>query len=181
MVMERLKNLDHIAYIRFASVYREFADITTLKEEVDTLASTTAVHPANQLPLLPREELAGSGKGSAEESEMSAAEPIEKTDSQSPSTAARLPGLSLPPPSPWAFGTGGLMEQLTTQVIERLEKNRRNTAQTLPGMEDLVGKGARRQQRLPTDAEIEAMVKEILAAGQPVHEEEAKARNENEH
>jgi transcriptional repressor NrdR len=58
MVMSRLKSLDHIAYIRFASVYREFADITTLKEEVDTLASTTAVHPANQLPLLPHEELA---------------------------------------------------------------------------------------------------------------------------
>ncbi len=58
MVMARLKRLDHIAYIRFASVYREFADITTLKEEVDTLANTMAVHPANQLPLLPREELA---------------------------------------------------------------------------------------------------------------------------
>ena len=57
MVMGRLKNLDHIAYIRFASVYREFADITTLKEEVDSLASHTARHPADQLPLLPMEEL----------------------------------------------------------------------------------------------------------------------------
>jgi transcriptional repressor NrdR len=28
MVMASLKNIDHIAYIRFASVYREFADIT---------------------------------------------------------------------------------------------------------------------------------------------------------
>ncbi|MCL0057456.1 transcriptional regulator NrdR [Dehalococcoidales bacterium] len=37
MVMERLKSLDYIAYIRFASVYREFADITALKQEVDTL------------------------------------------------------------------------------------------------------------------------------------------------
>jgi transcriptional repressor NrdR len=58
MVMERLKKLDHIAYIRFASVYREFADITTLKEEVDSLASTT-VHPSSQLPLLSTEELTG--------------------------------------------------------------------------------------------------------------------------
>ena len=58
MVMARLKSLDHIAYIRFASVYREFEDITTLKEEVDTLASTTTVHPADQLPLIP-EELIG--------------------------------------------------------------------------------------------------------------------------
>jgi transcriptional repressor NrdR len=55
MVMARLKSLDQIAYIRFASVYREFADITTLKEEVDTLASTMAYHPADQLPLIPEE------------------------------------------------------------------------------------------------------------------------------
>lgn len=39
MVMERLKKLDHIAYIRFASVYRAFADIGSLKQEVDSLAS----------------------------------------------------------------------------------------------------------------------------------------------
>ncbi len=63
MVMARLKTLDHIAYIRFASVYREFADITMLKEEVDSLASTMEVLPANQLPLLPREELAVAIKG----------------------------------------------------------------------------------------------------------------------
>lgn len=38
LVMQRLKQLDHIAYIRFASIYREFSDIDTLKEVVDTLA-----------------------------------------------------------------------------------------------------------------------------------------------
>jgi len=57
MVMERLKRLDHIAYIRFASVYREFADITTLKQEVDTLLSAGAEASPSQLPLLPTEEL----------------------------------------------------------------------------------------------------------------------------
>jgi len=57
MVMAKLKKLDHIAYIRFASVYREFADITTLKEEVDSLASHGTAPPADQLPLLPMEEL----------------------------------------------------------------------------------------------------------------------------
>jgi transcriptional repressor NrdR len=57
MVMARLKKTDHIAYIRFASVYREFADITTLKEEVDSLASHASKPPADQLPLLPMEEL----------------------------------------------------------------------------------------------------------------------------
>lgn len=58
MVMSRLKRLDHIAYIRFASVYREFADITMLKEEVDSLASAAAASYADQLPLLPPEEAA---------------------------------------------------------------------------------------------------------------------------
>ena len=59
MVMARLKSLDHIAYIRFASVYREFADITALKQEVDTLVSseTTASLPTSQLPLLPDDRL----------------------------------------------------------------------------------------------------------------------------
>ncbi len=55
MVMERLKKLDHIAYIRFASVYRDFFDITALKELVDGLANGEPVGPPprNQLPLLP--------------------------------------------------------------------------------------------------------------------------------
>jgi transcriptional repressor NrdR len=57
IVMSRLKKLDHIAYIRFASVYREFTDITHLKEEVDTLAGHMITPPADQLPLLPPEEI----------------------------------------------------------------------------------------------------------------------------
>jgi transcriptional repressor NrdR len=57
VVMARLKKLDHIAYIRFASVYREFEDITTLKEEVDSLAGHSLAPPADQIPLFPMEEL----------------------------------------------------------------------------------------------------------------------------
>ena len=59
LVMEKLKSLDHIAYIRFASVYREFTDITTLKEVVDALVTGEPgiAHPTNQLPLLSPEEL----------------------------------------------------------------------------------------------------------------------------
>ena len=57
IVMGRLKKLDHIAYIRYASVYREFEDITDLKEEVDSLAGYALTPPADQLPLLPVEEL----------------------------------------------------------------------------------------------------------------------------
>jgi transcriptional repressor NrdR len=64
MVMERLKALDHIAYIRFASVYRDFTDITTLKREVDTLlGAETEVSPLpGQLPLLPDEELTATAR-----------------------------------------------------------------------------------------------------------------------
>jgi transcriptional repressor NrdR len=51
LVMEGLKKLDHIAYIRFASVYRKFADIGDLKQEVDSLAARGELTPANQLPL----------------------------------------------------------------------------------------------------------------------------------
>ncbi|MGN0940121.1 MAG: transcriptional regulator NrdR [Selenomonadaceae bacterium] len=37
LVMERLKNFDEVAYIRFASVYRKFADISMFKEELEEL------------------------------------------------------------------------------------------------------------------------------------------------
>lgn len=54
LVMRELEKLDHIAYIRFASVYREFADIGALKQVVDSLAEGESLTlPANQLPLLP--------------------------------------------------------------------------------------------------------------------------------
>lgn len=37
MVMERLKELDEVAYVRFASVYRQFKDINTFMEELKKL------------------------------------------------------------------------------------------------------------------------------------------------
>ncbi len=37
MVMERLKTIDEVAYVRFASVYRQFKDINTFKEELEKL------------------------------------------------------------------------------------------------------------------------------------------------
>ncbi len=57
LVMQKLKKTDHIAYIRFASVYREFEDITTLKEEVDDLADHAPLPPADQLPLFKQDEM----------------------------------------------------------------------------------------------------------------------------
>lgn len=37
IVMKKIKKLDHIAYIRFASVYRDFQDIKDLKNEIKQL------------------------------------------------------------------------------------------------------------------------------------------------
>ena len=37
MVMERLKLVDEVAYVRFASVYRQFKDISTFMEELNKL------------------------------------------------------------------------------------------------------------------------------------------------
>ena len=37
MVMEKLKEIDEISYVRFASVYRQFKDINTFLEEITRL------------------------------------------------------------------------------------------------------------------------------------------------
>jgi transcriptional repressor NrdR len=37
MVMDRLKNVDEVAYVRFASVYRQFKDISTFMAELNKL------------------------------------------------------------------------------------------------------------------------------------------------
>lgn len=38
LVMDRLKRLDQVAYVRFASVYREFKDARTFMEELEKLS-----------------------------------------------------------------------------------------------------------------------------------------------
>ena len=37
LVMDRLKDLDKVAYVRFASVYREFKDVVEFKQELENL------------------------------------------------------------------------------------------------------------------------------------------------
>jgi len=37
LVMEKLRDLDHVAYIRFASVYLPFTDLASLRNEIDEL------------------------------------------------------------------------------------------------------------------------------------------------
>ena len=56
MVMQRLRVLDPVAYIRFASVYRDFADIESFKEEVEALQEAMEREiPSPQLPLMTEE------------------------------------------------------------------------------------------------------------------------------
>ena len=50
MVMDRLRALDPIAYVRFASVYRQFTDLADLQAELASLAAA-AKPGAAQLPL----------------------------------------------------------------------------------------------------------------------------------
>jgi transcriptional repressor NrdR len=37
MVMEKLRNLDEVAYVRFASVYKQFEDVSTFMDELQGL------------------------------------------------------------------------------------------------------------------------------------------------
>ena len=57
MVVQRLKGLDRVAYIRYASVYKDFADLETFKEEVDAMLTAreaaASQAPENQPTLFP--------------------------------------------------------------------------------------------------------------------------------
>lgn len=61
LVIDRLRDLDEVAYIRFASVYRAFRDVDDMKEELAALEQNRAQPAAasGQLPLLPAEALEG--------------------------------------------------------------------------------------------------------------------------
>ena len=60
MVMERLRQLDGIAYIRFASVYRDFANIEDVKQEADAYSKLTqAGRDTAQLTLFTGEDMDG--------------------------------------------------------------------------------------------------------------------------
>jgi transcriptional repressor NrdR len=67
MVMDRLKVRDHIAYVRFASVYRNFQDLTEFYEELRELDERSAQRELGryqqELPLAEREVVSPVGKG----------------------------------------------------------------------------------------------------------------------
>lgn len=73
LVMEELRHLDEVAYVRFASVYRQFEDVEAFHEEIERLRNARASPAApprarrrhaareadrDQLPLLPPEAAA---------------------------------------------------------------------------------------------------------------------------
>jgi len=52
-VMDELRDLDHVAYVRFASVYRSFEDMNAFREEIERLEKApTAEQRRNQMTLL---------------------------------------------------------------------------------------------------------------------------------
>ena len=61
MVMEELRELDEVAYVRFASVYRSFQDVTEFQEEIKRLQEISEASASReQMSLLP--ELLGKNK-----------------------------------------------------------------------------------------------------------------------
>ena len=96
LVMDELQQLDEVAYVRFASVYRHFEDVEAFHEEIQRLRSQRALAPPtrdgrrsgkrepgrdtnrDQLPLLPPEQ---PGK-SAQTTSTAAAETTPATQSK---------------------------------------------------------------------------------------------------
>ena len=72
MVMEKLKPVDQISYVRFASVYRDFKDLEGFFQAIDTLRHPQEARssrrgavsvPNGQLALMPAMELVSPGSG----------------------------------------------------------------------------------------------------------------------
>jgi transcriptional repressor NrdR len=65
MVMEELRHIDEVAYVRFASVYRSFQDIEAFRTEIDQLRRHARRRGSSkrQLPLLPGGDGGGEDDG----------------------------------------------------------------------------------------------------------------------
>jgi len=56
-VMDELRSLDQVAYVRFASVYRSFQDVSEFRDEIERLEKgPTPEERRDQMPLLPNED-----------------------------------------------------------------------------------------------------------------------------
>lgn len=56
LVMERLRHLDQVAYVRFASVYRDFQDTTEFMEEIREMVRRAGYDAAGQVDLFREDE-----------------------------------------------------------------------------------------------------------------------------
>ncbi|MEM7278180.1 MAG: transcriptional regulator NrdR [Pseudomonadota bacterium] len=59
LVMEELRKLDEVAYVRFASVYRSFQDVTEFQEEIKRLEALSSGANEEQMSLLSEMEQRG--------------------------------------------------------------------------------------------------------------------------
>jgi len=56
-VMEELRDLDHVAYVRYAPVYRSFQDVEAFSEEIEKLQNEpTTEERRSQLKLIPEKD-----------------------------------------------------------------------------------------------------------------------------
>ena len=57
LVIDELRDLDEIAYVRFASIYRSFQDITEFQDEIQKLrALSKQARNREQMSLLPEDD-----------------------------------------------------------------------------------------------------------------------------
>ena len=56
LVMDRLRRLDQVAYVRFASVYRDFQDTTEFMEEIREMVRRAGYDAAGQVDLFREDE-----------------------------------------------------------------------------------------------------------------------------
>jgi transcriptional repressor NrdR len=63
IVMEELRQLDEVAYVRYASVYHRFHDVDSFREQLEQLDKTRRSDPAGgQMSLLPSQAREPRGK-----------------------------------------------------------------------------------------------------------------------
>jgi transcriptional repressor NrdR len=56
LVMEELRRLDEVGYVRFASIYRSFQDVTEFQDEIQRLQSSPSRAGREQMSLLPDDD-----------------------------------------------------------------------------------------------------------------------------
>jgi transcriptional repressor NrdR len=89
LVMEELRQLDEVAYVRFASVYRHFEDVEAFHQEIERLRNARGTAPAPK-PLPRERKRAGSGSASRDQLPLLPAEPAANDgDPADPATGGR--------------------------------------------------------------------------------------------